>query len=136
MDHFLPFYHPNNPNNQNFEKMKKPPGHIIILHRCNIIDNHIMYGSWDTKRDRNTFFVILDYILPFYPPNKSKNQNFEKMKKTPKDIIILHICAINDNHIMYVTWDIKHDRQTFLLFWTIFSPLNPLTTQKIKILKN
>ena len=95
-----------------------------------------MYGSWDTKRDRNTFFVILDYILPFYPPNKSKNQNFEKMKKTPKDIIILHICAINDNHIMYVTWDIKHDRQTFLLFWTIFSPLNPLTTQKIKILKN
>ena len=29
--------------------------------------------------DRN--FVILDYFLPFYPPNNPENQNFEKMKK-------------------------------------------------------
>ena len=42
---FLPFYPPNNPKNQNFEKMKKLPGVIIILHRCNINDNHMMHGS-------------------------------------------------------------------------------------------
>ena len=35
----------NNPKNQNFEKMKKLPGNIIILHRCNINDNHMMHGS-------------------------------------------------------------------------------------------
>ena len=43
---FLPFYPPNNPENQNFEKMKKKtPGDIIISHRCTINDNHIMYDS-------------------------------------------------------------------------------------------
>ena len=36
---------PKNPENQNFEKMKKPPGDIIILHKCTINDDHIIYGS-------------------------------------------------------------------------------------------
>ena len=40
------------------------------------------------------FFVLL-------PPNNPKNQNFEKMKKLPGDITILHICTINDNHMLY-----------------------------------
>ena len=35
------------------------------------------------------FSVILDCFLPFYPPMDKKHQNFEKMKKTPGDIIIL-----------------------------------------------
>ena len=29
---FLPFYYPNNPKNQNFEKMKQKSADIIILH--------------------------------------------------------------------------------------------------------
>ena len=57
------------------------------------------------------------------------------MKKQPGDIIILHMCTINDNHIMYGSWDMESDEQNFLSFWTIFCPFNPLTTQKIKILK-
>ena len=36
----------------NFEKMKKPPENIIILHMCTINDNHMIYGS----RDKNSFF--------------------------------------------------------------------------------
>ena len=36
---------PHNPENQNFEKMKKSPGYIIILHTCTINDHHIMHGS-------------------------------------------------------------------------------------------
>ena len=44
--------------------------------------------------------------LPFYPPNNSENQIFEKMKKkkkkkNPRDTIILHMYTINDNHVMY-----------------------------------
>ena len=31
-------------------------------------------------------FFILGYLLPFYPTNSLKNQNFEKVKKTPGDI--------------------------------------------------
>ena len=77
--------------NQNFEKIKKLPGDIIILHRCNTNNNHMIYGSWGTEHNRQ-FFVILDHFLPFYSPNSPKNQNFKKMKKTSGDIIILHMC--------------------------------------------
>ena len=33
--------------------------------------------------------------------NNLENQNLEKMKKKSGDAIILHMCIINDNHIMY-----------------------------------
>ena len=36
---------PNNPENQNFEKMKKSPGGIIILNMSTINENHMMYDS-------------------------------------------------------------------------------------------
>ena len=66
--------------------MIKIAGDIIILHMCNINDNHMMYGSWDTERDGQNFFVILDRFLfsPILPPSNLGNQIFEKMKKTHK----------------------------------------------------
>ena len=45
LDHFLPFYLPNDPKNQNVLKKKKAPGDIIILHKCTKNENHMMYGS-------------------------------------------------------------------------------------------
>ena len=45
LDHFLQFHPPNNPKNQSFEKMKKPPGDIITLHMCTPNDNDMVYGS-------------------------------------------------------------------------------------------
>ena len=250
LDRFLPFYPPVDPENENFEKMKNTPadiiilqmcpindthmmygswdmecnwqkilsfstifcpfiprttwkikilkkmkknhGDIIILHKCILNNNHMMYGSWDMechgqnflsfwtifctfttlktwkikivkkmrknswkhyhfthvyhkwqlydvwflryKARQTEFFVILDCFLPFYPPNNPKNQNFAKLKKPFGDIIILHMCIINDNHMMYDSWDIERDGQIFLSFRTIFCPFTPLTTQKIKIL--
>ena len=47
------------------------------------------------KKNPGEFFVMLNYFLTIYPPL------FKKMKKTPVDIIILHMCNINDNHMMY-----------------------------------
>ena len=67
--HFGPFFAlllPNNLKNQNFEKMKKTPGDITILHMCTINGNHMMYGSRDMECDGQNFFVILDCFLPFY----------------------------------------------------------------------
>ena len=122
---FLPFYPPNNPKNQNFEKMKKTPGdiYIIILHMRTINDNHMMYGSWDEHDGQN--FLSFWNLFFFYPPNNPKNQN-SKMKKTPWDMIILHMCTINNNHMMYGSWDMEHDEcderdgQNFLPFWNFF----------------
>ena len=53
------------------------------------------------KAPQTEFFYNFGPFLPFSPPNKQKNQNFEKMKKTTRDIIILHLCTTNDNHIMF-----------------------------------
>ena len=47
------------------------------------------------------FFVIFGYFLHFDSLNHLKNRIFEKMKKLPGDIIILHMCTINENHMMY-----------------------------------
>ena len=59
------------------------------------------------------------------PTNNPKNQNFEKMKKTPGDTIILHLCTTNDDHIMYGSWDMERERQIFLSCWTCFWPFTP-----------
>ena len=82
------------------------------------------------------FFVILDHFLPFYPPNNLKHQTFEKIEKTLEDIITLHMCTINGNHLMYGSWDMECDRQIFVIL-DCFLPSSPppLPTQKIKFLK-
>ena len=115
LDHFLPFWPPNNPKYQNFEKIKKTPGNIIILQMCTLNDNHMMYGFWDMECDRQNFFSFWAVFFPFYPSNNPKYQNFEKMKKHSGDITILHMCTL----------DMKSDGQNFLSFWTIFAYLSP-----------
>ena len=90
----------------------------------------LRYWAWQTK-----FFVILDHFLPFYSPNNPKNQNFEKIKKTPGDITILHKCTKNQDHMPYCSWDMACDRCNYFSFWTIFCPFTPLTARKMKIKK-
>ena len=68
---------PQQPKQSKFWRMKKIPGDII-LHKCTKNDNHTMYGSWDMKRNRQNFFVILGHFLPFYPTKNLEKQHFEK----------------------------------------------------------
>ena len=62
------------------------------------------YSSSDTEQNRQKL-VILGHFLPFYHPKNSINQNFEKIKKIARDIIILYMCTKNHNHMMYGSWD-------------------------------
>ena len=48
------FLCPNSPKNQNFDKMKKAHGDIIILHMCTKNYDQMRYGSWDMVRNRWT----------------------------------------------------------------------------------
>ena len=58
------------------------------------------------------------------------------MKKKPGDVIILHKCAENHDHILYCSWDMLCDTcNSYFPFWAIFCPFTPLTAWKIKILK-
>ena len=116
-------------------KMKKTPGDIIILHKCTINDNHMIYGSWDINYNRQIFFVILGHFLPFYPPNSPKNENIKKMK-TSADIIILHKCTKTNDHRLYCSWDMVFDGcNCCFLFWANFCPFTPLTAQRWKFQK-
>ena len=64
------------------------------------------------------------------------DQNLEKMKKIPGDIIILHKCTKNYNQMMYSSWNMVCDRcNCCFSFWATFCPFTSLITQKIKILK-
>ena len=83
------------------KKKKKKPEDIIILYMCTINDNHLMHGSWDMECNGQNLMLFWAFFLPFHPYNNQKSQNFVKMKKMHGDTIILHMCAINDNHMMY-----------------------------------
>ena len=79
--------------------MKKTPGNINILHMCTIIDNHMIYGSWDMDRGRQNFLSF----GPFYalsPPKTLKNQNFEKMEKKCLEISSFYTCVPE----IMITW--------------------------------
>ena len=125
------------PRKSKFWKNKKKSEDNIILQMCTINDSHMIYGSWDMECNGHNFFVTSDHFLPFYPLTTQKNHNFVKMKKTSEDVIILHMCTTNDNHMMYGSWDMKLDGQNFLSFWTIFYlSFNPKQPKKSKFWKN
>ena len=46
---------PNNPENQNFEKMKKASGDVIILNLCNKKHDQMMYAYSDMECNRHNF---------------------------------------------------------------------------------
>ena len=126
LGHFLPFYHLKNPKNQNFEKWKnllEISSFSRFVPKITIL--WCMVPEIQSERDRifchfGSFFII---SAPWQP----EKWKFWNWKKTPGDIIILHIYTIKDNHLMYGSWDIKRDRQN-LSFWTIFCLFIPLLT--------
>ena len=72
-------------------------------------------GATDKK------FCHFGAFLPFQPPDNLENQNF-KIENFFKHLEILsfYMCTINNNHMMYGSRDIEHDRQNFLSFWISF----------------
>ena len=110
--HFGPFFAllspppPNNQENQNFEKIKKC---LKILSFYTYVPQmtiwYMVLEIWSSTE----FFVILDHFLPFYPYQTRKSK-FWKNEKMPGDIFISHLLTINENHMMYGSWDMKHNR--------------------------
>ena len=137
--HFGPFFAsspPNNFENQNLEKNKRHAWRYhhftLVYHKWWSYDIWFL-RYWVQQTDFLTFWTI---FCPFTNLTTQKIKILEKKKKTAcGDIIILHMCTINDTYMMYGFWDMECKRQNVLSFWVIFCPFIPLTTQKIKILK-
>ena len=134
--HFGPFFafllpspYPKNSENQNFEKMEKTPGDIIILSVPEMTIIQYMVTEIGTETDR-MIFVILDNFLPFYPTNP-KNRNLKKnwryhhfTKVEPKIMIMYY--TVPEWHVMDI-----------ILFFILgyFLPFYLLTAPKMKISK-
>ena len=108
---FCPFTPPtpsDNPENQNFEKMKIAPGDIIILHNSTINDNHMIYGSWDMMCTRQNFFVILGHFFPFYPPLQPEKWKIQKNEKNA--MIYHHFTQLHQKSWSYAILFLTYDR--------------------------
>ena len=98
LDCFLPFYPLTTWKIKILKKWKKAWRYYHLTQVCHKWQsNDLWFLRYQVRRTE--FFVILNHFLPLYPPNNPKNQNLENMKKTPGDIIILHMCTTNDNHM-------------------------------------
>ena len=47
------------------------------------------------------FIPHFGLFFGLYPSNSPKNKNFQKMKTTPGDMIILHMCTKNYDQVIY-----------------------------------
>ena len=137
LGHFLPFYHPH-PISQKSKLKKKywktASRYYTFTH---VYHKWQSYDVWFLRyRAWRTDFVILDHFLPFnfVPLMAQKIKIFQKFFKKPGDIIILEICTINENRMVYGSWDMECDREFFVTL-DCFCPFTTLTTQKITILK-
>ena len=65
----------------------------------------------------------MGHFLPFYPILLVPQIIIWNKCKKPGDVILLHTCIINEDHMMYNAWVIRHNKQSFFTFWTSFSPL-------------
>ena len=118
--------------NQNFWKIKKIPGDIIILHQCTKNNNHRIFNL------QNMMWIALQVILgdlcllPYFWLRKSKS--LKKRKKIPGYIIILHLHLKSHDHLMYSSLQMMPTALQvilgqFLPFYSIFGP-------KLKFSKN
>ena len=125
------------PNIKTLKKNEKKCLEILSFYTymCTINEDHMIYGSWNIRCDRQKFSTFWAIFCPFSPLTTWKIQTLT-LKKTLGDIIILHICMINDNHMIYGSWDMEPDRHNFWSFWTVFCPFPPYGPRKSKFSKN
>ena len=99
---------------------------------CTINEDLMIYSSWNTRCDRQKLLSFWTIFCPFSPltTQKIKILNLEKI---PGDIIILHICIINDNHIIMVLEIWSTTERIFCHSGQFFALLTP---RKSKFWKN
>ena len=83
-----------------WNKRKKTPGHVLLLHKCIINQDQMIYGSWDVKFNR-ICWSSLGFFCPFTPLTPWK-MKISKMKKTPGDTINLQNYTKNHDHLYTV----------------------------------
>ena len=115
--------------------LKKTSGDIIILQICTRNDNHMIYGSWNMERNRHNF---LSFWTVFCPLSTLWTQKIKTFKKKWKKYLTI-LSFYKDKRQSYDVWLLRYrDGMQWAECFVILDhllPFNPLTMQKIKILK-
>ena len=95
---------------KNYESHTIAYVHNIAHANCRTCTLFLPEKDWDRECDRQLFVSLGHFfaLLPHYWPEKLK---FGKNVKNPGDIILVHMCTINEDHMIYGSWDITHDWQ-------------------------
>ena len=84
-----------------------------------------------------SFWAIFYPSPPLTTRTRKISKKKKKMKKAPGDIIILHKCTKNHDHVLCCSWDMVCDGcNCYFSFWAIFCTFTPLRARKIKLKKN
>ena len=110
-----------------FEKKKKEKKKSLEIlffytYMCTINEDHMIYVLPEIYDATDRNFCHFEPFFALSSPLTTQKIKILKLKKAPWDNIILHICIINDNHMMYGSWL----QQKILSFWTTFYPFTPL----------
>ena len=57
------------------------------------------------------------------------------MKKNPGNMILFHMCNINEDHLIYGSWNIRHHTENFCHFGSFFTFSSPWQSGKSKFWK-
>ena len=97
-----------------FWKNGKIPRDIIILHMCTKITiMWCMVPKVQTVRQTDRIFW---HFGPSFTPLTTQKSTFWKFKRNTWILHILQMCTINDNYMMYGSWDMERNRPNFLTF--------------------
>ena len=137
LSHFLPFYPTNNLKNLNFEKMKKTNSwryhHFTLMHRT-WRSYHVWFLRYVARQTE--FFFFFDHFLSFYSPLQHRKSKSWKKRKKHLEILPFYTCTINENHLMYGSWDRQRERQNFFHFGPFFAFLSQKQPEKSKFWKH
>ena len=116
------------------KKMKKKLLKTSTSDTCSKKHNCMRYGYWDMEWDRQKFLSFCVIFCPFTLQTTRKIKVLNKIKKTSGDIIILHTSNKTHIHMMYGSWDIRHDGEFFIIMGH-FLPFDPPNNKKSKFWK-
>ena len=125
---FTPLPYLTTPKIKILEKYKRTPGDIV-LHMWTINEAHMMYGSWDIRRNVQSFFVILGHFCPLTFLTTRKINIFKKMIKS---LETYHFTLGYHKLWSYNIWFLGygHDRQNFFVILSHFLFLYPSNDQQ------
>ena len=141
LGHFLPFTplpSPNNPGNQNFEKMKKAFGDVIILNLCSKKHDQMMYGYSGMECNRDIFCHFRPFFS-FTPLLTLKIKIWKKYKSTWRYYPFTHAHRRSRSYdVLFLRYKVQRTKFFVILDHFLFfdPPNNPKNENFVKIKKS